>query len=294
MTLMSNQPDRLTPITKRTETMYVGPVLDPVPGETIVAFHAHPDDETFFTGGTLAKLSAAGCRVLIVTATDGHETTPDTDRPNRLDSLRGAASALAADNVVCLGYADSGFEDDGYTVDVDPPGRRRLANVPSSEVALKLREIIDREQPVVLTCYDKLGGYGHPDHIKIHDVALQVAHDVPGLTVWQATLPRETFNWWTELSTKTTNIMCRRDKSPRRIYTPKAEINHTIDVSDFLDHKLDALAAHVEGGHDPGVNFLGGVIRRAPRMLVSRFLGHEYFVATVPSGVTPERLSAGT
>ena len=76
---------------------------------TIVAFHAHPDDEVLLTGGTLAKLSSAGHRVVIVMACSGWMGRSDLDRPTaRLDELRASAAVLGAARVVHLGYADSG------------------------------------------------------------------------------------------------------------------------------------------------------------------------------------------
>src|SRR5581483_1143638 len=76
---------------------------------TIVAFHAHPDDEALLTGGTLARLAAEGNRVVIVVATDGvmgAATGPDGQ--TRLAELRASAAVLGAARVEHLGYADSG------------------------------------------------------------------------------------------------------------------------------------------------------------------------------------------
>jgi LmbE family N-acetylglucosaminyl deacetylase len=74
---------------------------------TIVAFHAHPDDEVLLTGGTIAWLAAEGHRVIIVMACDGAMWDgPDRDR--RLEELRVSAAILGADQAVHLGYADSG------------------------------------------------------------------------------------------------------------------------------------------------------------------------------------------
>jgi LmbE family N-acetylglucosaminyl deacetylase len=74
---------------------------------TVVAFHAHPDDEAVLTGGTLARAAAAGHRVVIVTATDGRMGN-ELDR-TRMNELRSSAEILGASRVECLGYADSGY-----------------------------------------------------------------------------------------------------------------------------------------------------------------------------------------
>ena len=74
---------------------------------TIVAFHAHPDDEVLLTGGTIAWLTAQGHRVIIAVATNG-EMWPDQHRGRRLAELRASAAILGADKAAHLGYADSG------------------------------------------------------------------------------------------------------------------------------------------------------------------------------------------
>src|SRR5689334_25341892 len=73
---------------------------------TVVAFHAHPDDEVVLTGGTLARAAAAGHRVVVVTATDGRVHNEETN--HRIDELRSSASVLSAQRVECLGYAARG------------------------------------------------------------------------------------------------------------------------------------------------------------------------------------------
>ena len=82
---------------------------------TVLAFHAHPDDEALLTGGTLAKAAAAGHRVILVTATDGGLGLTSSAYPRerlgeiRLAELRASAAALGAARVEWLGYADSGL-----------------------------------------------------------------------------------------------------------------------------------------------------------------------------------------
>ncbi|MBL1115011.1 PIG-L family deacetylase [Streptomyces sp. 110] len=76
---------------------------------TVLAFHAHPDDEALLTGGTLARLADEGHRVVLVVATDGHmDAAPENGEPPRMRELRASAAILGVDRVVHLGYADSG------------------------------------------------------------------------------------------------------------------------------------------------------------------------------------------
>src|SRR5579859_2665899 len=78
-----------------------------VPMATIVAFHAHPDDEVLLTGGTIARLAAEGHRVIVVVACDG-DVWDGPDQGRRLEELRASAAVLGAAKAVHLGYADSG------------------------------------------------------------------------------------------------------------------------------------------------------------------------------------------
>ena len=104
---------------------------------TVVAFHAHPDDEVILTGGTLARAAAAGHRVVLVTATDGRVHNED-DRA-RLNQLRSSAGILGVQRVECLGYADSGYGPDFYP---DPPGRVRFGRADVDEAAQRLAKIL--------------------------------------------------------------------------------------------------------------------------------------------------------
>src|ERR1700745_4121980 len=90
---------------------------------TVVAFHAHPDDEVLLTGGTIARLAAGGPRVVIAVGRDG-DVGAGPHQGRRLRELRASAAILGADKAVHLGYADSGH---GPVLFEDPPGRIRVA-----------------------------------------------------------------------------------------------------------------------------------------------------------------------
>src|ERR1700728_2616549 len=130
---------------------------------TIVAFHAHPDDEVLLTGGTIARLAAEGHRVVIVVACDGAMWTPN----GRLDEFRASARILGAARTEDLGYADSGH---GPVLYPDPPGKVRFARADLAAAAAKLADLIREEQADVLLSYDPRGGNGHRDHVKVHQV----------------------------------------------------------------------------------------------------------------------------
>ncbi|AYF73770.1 hypothetical protein D7D52_07740 [Nocardia yunnanensis] len=134
---------------------------------TVVAFHAHPDDEIILTGGTLAKLAADGHRTVIAVASDGHRELPDGAAAPRLRELRASAEVLGVTRVEHLGYADSGH---GPILYPNPPGRTLFVRADIDEAAQRLAALLADEQPAVLLSYDRHGGYGHRDHVRVHEV----------------------------------------------------------------------------------------------------------------------------
>ena len=146
---------------------------------TLMTVHAHPDDESIGTGGTMAKAVAAGHRVVLVTCTRGEMgeiVVPEMDTPDnhrRLGELRAAEleramAALGVTEWENLGYHDSDMM--GRPGNLDP---RCFWQADVDEAARRLVWIIRRYQPNVITTYNEFGGYGHPDHIRTHDVAVR-------------------------------------------------------------------------------------------------------------------------
>jgi LmbE family N-acetylglucosaminyl deacetylase len=132
---------------------------------------AHPDDETFGAGGTLARYAASGVPVHCACPTRGEAGTIE---PRFLDGyadaaelrtseLLCAARALGVESVHILGYRDSGM-----------PGAAEnqhaasLEQAPLDEVVARLVEVMQRLRPRVVVTHNAHGGYGHPDHIKTH------------------------------------------------------------------------------------------------------------------------------
>src|SRR5215469_17569820 len=153
---------------------------------TVVAFHAHPDDEVLLTGGTIARLAAEGHRVIIVVACDG-DVWAGPDQGRRLEELRASAAILGADKALHLGYADSGH---GPVLFEDPPGRIRFARADVGEAAGRLAALLTDEHANLLLSYDRQGVNGHRDHVRVHQVGAQAAR-LAGVRVVEATVPRE-------------------------------------------------------------------------------------------------------
>ena len=206
---------------------------------TILAFHAHPDDEVLLTGGTLARLAAEGHRVVVVVACAGG-LGRDASAENRLAELRASADLLGVARVVHLGYADSGH---GPVLYPDPPGQVRFARADLDQAAAALVALIRDEQADVLLSYDPQGGYGHRDHVKVHQVGARAAQ-LAGIRVLEATAPRE-LAAILFAPARLLGLVTRFDvPDPRNVGSPRSAITHRIDVRRFAAQKQGALAAY--------------------------------------------------
>lgn len=153
-----------------------------MPTKRLLALYAHPDDETFSPGGTMALYAAQGAHIELVCATRGEAgeiadpslATPATLPQVREYELRCAAQMLGIREVHFLGYRDSGMEG---TPDNDNPDA--FINAPAEAVVAQLVAVIRRLRPHILLTFEPWGGYGHPDHRAIHRHAL-AAHDKAG------------------------------------------------------------------------------------------------------------------
>ena len=144
---------------------------------TIVALHAHPDDESSKGAGTIARYSDMGVRTVLVTATGGEagdilnaaadtpEVRADLTAVRRAE-LHDAAAIIGYDDVVMLGYRDSGMPDTFENRHADA-----FVNAPFDEVLGRLVAIVRSEQPEVIIGYDDHEWYPHPDHLRIHDLS---------------------------------------------------------------------------------------------------------------------------
>ncbi len=206
---------------------------------TVVAFHAHPDDEVLLTGGTIAWLAAEGHRVIIVVACDG-DVWAGPDQGRRLEELRASAAILGADKAVHLGYADSGR---GPVLFDDPPGRIRFARADFGEAAGGLADLLAEEHADLLLSYDPQGGYGHRDHVRVHQVGARAA-ELAGVRVAEATVPRELAVRVARPLLLLRLLSGHRFDEIRRYGTPQSAITHRVDVRRYAAQKQAALAAH--------------------------------------------------
>lgn len=244
---------------------------------TVVAFHAHPDDEALLTGGTLARLAAEGHRTVVVVACDGvmREATGQ-DATRRLDELRASAKVLGVARVVHLGYADSGY---GPVFYPDPADRVRFARAPIDQAAQRLADILHAEHADMLLIYDPQGGYGHRDHVRVYEVGVRAAQLAAVRRVLQATVPREPLLRVFRVL-RACGLLRHYDANAiRTAYSPRAAITHRVDVRRFAGAKRAALSCHVSQVRGRGraslpLRMLAGL----PTPVFGLLLGREWYV----------------
>lgn len=268
---------------------------------TLVAFHAHPDDEALLTSGTMAKAAAEGHRVVLVLATDGALGLAADDFKGagssspgevacggladvRLAEARESAAALGVARVEWLGYADSGH--DG-PIPTDPPGQVRFCRAPLEEAAERLAAVLTTERADVLLTYDAQGGYGHRDHVRVHEVgarAAEIARLSSGtLTprVLEATVPRDTIARAVRLVGKVYRYPAEFDPTTfEHSFTARADITHRINVRRHAAAKRASMRAHASqasnDGSQSGDRTLAAFLR-IPRPLYDAVFGREWF-----------------
>ncbi|ORT61190.1 N-acetyl-1-D-myo-inositol-2-amino-2-deoxy-alpha-D-glucopyranoside deacetylase [Streptomyces sp. CB03238] len=158
-----------------------------LPARRLLLVHAHPDDESINNGATMAKYAAEGAQVTLVTCTRGEEgevippalahLAPDReDRlgPHRVGELAAAMKELGVTDHRFLG-GPGRFRDSGMMGAEQNRRDGAFWNTDVDDAAPYLVEIIRSVRPQVLVTYDPDGGYGHPDHIQAHRVAMRAA-----------------------------------------------------------------------------------------------------------------------
>ncbi|MEY2444498.1 MAG: hypothetical protein QOC57_389 [Ilumatobacteraceae bacterium] len=220
---------------------------------TLVCFHAHPDDESISTGGTLARASAEGHRVVVVIATNGdYGEVPDdlaegeslVDR-RRAEATRSAA-ALGVHRLEWLGYKDSGMT--GWEQNADPES---FFQAPLDEAAERLAEILREEKADVVTVYDWHGNYGHPDHVKVHTVGHRAADLAAVPKVFEATMNREHIVRLITAAREAGAPIGDDDFDPNGgaddgnpFGMAEAELTLAVDVTGYLQAKRESLRCH--------------------------------------------------
>lgn len=260
--------------------------------QTIVSFHAHPDDEALMTGGTLAMLSASGHRVVLVTATAGAAGLaagdPSTEAlaDRRRHELHCSAAALGVARVVELDYADSGWTSQSGKQSGE---QARFSIVAVDEAAARLAVVLRDEAADILTVYDRHGGYGHPDHVQVYEVGRAAAVLAGTPRVLQATLDRTQFSRVVRVLRVLRVLPAGTPVHNIDVwYAGRDEITHRVPVRAHTAAKRRALSCHASqatGGRGPRAV---AILLRLPRPLFRRVCGTEWFIETgAPVGHRP-------
>ena len=268
--------------------------------QTLLAVFAHPDDEAFGTGGSLTVYSRSGTRVVLVCATRGEVgeisdpslATPETLGEVRENELRCAAETMGISELAFLDYRDSGMV--GSAENQDP---RAFINAPAEQVVNQLVGVLRRVRPQVVVTFEPNGGYGHPDHIAIHQHTVSAFHAAADIQyapqlgpAWQTqrlfytALPRSYF-------TALRESLLEAGVSPEELKRyegrgwPDEQVNVTLDVSQTVDEKWEAFNCHrTQFGPQ-------SLMRRLPEEEIKRLLSKEHYHLAWPANESSAHLT---
>ena len=265
---------------------------------TLMAVHAHPDDEAISTGGILARASAEGVRTVLVTCTNGElgdapggikPGEPGHDEsvvvPLRRKELESSCEVLGISHLELLGYHDSGME--GWPQN-DEPGS--FWRTPVADAADRLVALLRQYEPQVVVTYDENGFYGHPDHIQANRVtqAAIAQWGVPTKLYYTA-MARSRLHGFRDIMAEAGMELPDDVQENPDFGTPDELITTTVDCSDFTKQKYASLAAHAS--QSDNIFFL-----RMGEEVFGTIMGSESFVRVLdPTGapVPEDDLFAG-
>ncbi len=229
-------------------------------GYRLLLVHAHPDDETINNGATMAMYAALGAQVTLVTCTRGEEgevliedlahlaaAHNDTLGAHREIELDNAMKALGISDFRFLGDPEIKYRDSGM---IDTPPNNRddcFWRADFSEATKHLITIIDEVKPHVLITYDEIGGYGHPDHIQAHRVAMAASEgaqwDIPKI-YWNV-MPRSVIQEGIDaMKAIGSDFMGVDNADDLPFAKDDSFVTAHIDGNEYVDAKMDAMRAH--------------------------------------------------
>jgi LmbE family N-acetylglucosaminyl deacetylase len=224
---------------------------------TLMAVHAHPDDESSSTGGVLAMYADEGVRTVVVTCTNGElGDAPGGIKPGepghdeaavaaiRQVELEKACDILGVDVLERLGYHDSGMAEWDYK---DRPGS--FWSTPIEESSARLATLMERYQPQVVVTYDEFGGYNHPDHVQANRITLAAVarSPIPAKLYFTARPVRDFERLRARMVELGIDMGPRPQPDPERLRLMEAaaaRITTTVDTTGVVGQKRDALRAH--------------------------------------------------
>ena len=256
------------------------------PPLTLLAVFAHPDDESFGPGGTLARYAAEGAAVHLVTLTRGdagmgkdvaQEAGCDTLATKRIEELRCAGRVLGLASLEVLDYRDSGMR--GSADNCHPCS---LARAPQEQVEGQIKDRMARLRPNVVLSHGPHGDYGHPDHLAAYRATTRAFRrlyrerpDEAPQKLYTTTFSRRALRWALWLlrirGTDPRRVGANQDIDLVAILDSLPPVAARIDVLDYLETKARAAACHgTQGG-------AGQMARGLPRFLARRLQRYETF-----------------
>ena len=230
--------------------------------KSLLLVHAHPDDETINNGATMAMYAAAGYNVTLVTCTRGEEgeilvpelahlAADKEDGPAAIREveLANAMKALGVKDHRFLGAPAHRYRDSGM-MGTEPNNRADVfwqADLDSA--AGELVKIIYEVKPQVLVTYDDFGGYGHPDHIQAHRVAMraaQLAEPVWNIQkIYWNTMPKSVIQKGIDaMKAQGSDFMGVDNADDLPFAKPDEVVTTHIDGNAFVEQKMKAMASH--------------------------------------------------
>ena len=262
--------------------------------------HAHPDDETINNGSTMAMYAALGAQVTLVTCTRGEEgevLVPDlahlaahaTDSlgDHRVEELADAMKALGISDHRFLGEGRIKYRDSGM-MGTEPNKRPDVFWQADLEVASDdLVAIIEEVQPHVLITYDEIGGYGHPDHIQAHRVAMRAAEKASWdiQKIYWNVMPKSVIQEGIDAMKKIgSDFMGAENAEDLPFAKDDSFVHAMVDGNAYVEKKMDAMRAHATQIEVDGPFFA------LSNNLGLQVWGNEYY--TLVKGVKHEPLDA--
>lgn len=262
---------------------------------SLLGVFAHPDDESFGSGGTLARYAQEGKAVHVVIATDGiagsvEESTKLESHESlaqvRSTELSNAAVALGVTSIWSLPYRDSGMRNTEANQHPDALIRQPLAQMTQELVAY-----IERLQPDVIVTHDPYGGYGHPDHVRCCEATTAAFHQVRSTAREDDYRPRKLY--YTAFDKRLLKVIVQvmpifgqdptkigrnQDIDLVEISQWNTPIHTRVNIEPYLPFKMRASEAHASqyGGGPAFTRFLPGPLRR-------RFARYESYTQAYPA-----------
>ncbi len=230
----------------------------------LLAFHAHPDDESISMGGALARYAAAGEQVVVVTATRGeageiHNHDDVAAVAGRLGAVRSEEIAAALAHLGVEHHHFLGYRDSGMMGTEDNDHEDAFWQADFTEATGRLVRLIRRYRPEVVTCYDPFGGYGHPDHLQVHRVGVAAFFGAPDVgrfplddeeqawtpvKLYWSTFPRTAIRRFQEYRFQAGEITEEEAALEPGAGTLDDDITLWLDVAAYADAKEAAILAH--------------------------------------------------